>query len=97
MTEKEYKDRLAKIEVAKEELDKEYAYSNNPYKIGDILKDHFHILKVESIKVERKFDSWEPECVYCGTQLTTKLEPKKRCGNTSVMYQSNVVKKLNKD
>lgn len=97
MTENEYKDRLAIIEAAKKELNKEYAYSNNPYKIGDILKDHYQIIKVESIKVYKKYGSWEPECVYYGTQLTAKLEPKKRQDDNPGMCQSNVRAKLNKD
>jgi hypothetical protein len=77
------------------DLMKEYAYMNNPYKIGDIIEDHSSILKIETIRwrpssIGEKF----PSCVYYGIQLTKKLEPSKRQDST-VMHQVNVERKLN--
>ena len=98
MTKEEYESRLAALEKeykAKcDELARIYAISNNPYKIGDILQDHYQIIKVERIGWARNYHGM-PECWYRGTQLTKKLEPKKRQDTDPRMVQSNVKCKLN--
>lgn len=99
MTEKEYKQKLVELEIEyknkKDALGLEFEMSNNPYKVGDILKDHHQIIRVEKIKWKWAFLSIISECVYYGTQLTAKLEPKKRQDINPCMYQSNVLRKLN--
>lgn len=99
MTLEEYKTQYAALEEEYKtkcnELAKAYAFANNPYKIGDILQDHYQILRVEKIKWEYYNYFNKPECVYYGTQLTKKLEPKKKQDAQPGMYQSNVKRKLN--
>lgn len=96
MTKEEYKKKLdelnSEFKQKKFALYKEFALSNNPYRVGDILQDHFHIIKVEKIKIDVVLST--PECVYYGTQLTQKLEPKKK-QDEAPMWQSNVERKLN--
>lgn len=98
MTLEEYKARLADLEkehkAKRNELARNYAMSNNPYKIGDILQDHYQIIKVERIGYGYNLYGL-PECWYRGTQLTKKFEPKKRQDLDSRMVQSNVKRKLN--
>lgn len=97
MTLEEYKARLADLErehkAKRNELARNYAMSNNPYKIGDILQDHYQIIKVDTIKWTMGYNA--PECVYLGVQLTKNLVPKKRQDDSPAMYQSNVKRKLN--
>lgn len=99
MTIEEYRQKLKEFEIEyknkKDVLCKEFAMSNNFYKVGDILQDIYQIIRVEKIKWTFVFPSNTPECVYYGTQLSAKLEPKKRQDINSHMYQSNVLRKLN--
>lgn len=96
MTKEEYRKKLDDLqnefEQKKISVYKEFAISNNPYKVGDILRDHLRIIKVEQIKVSVLEST--PQCVYYGKQLTQKLEPMKKQDNNP-MFQSNVVRKLN--
>jgi hypothetical protein len=76
------------------QIQKKYAFSNNPFKIGDILQDHYQIIEVSEIKFT--ITIMRPECVYKGIKLTKKLKPLKN-GEKTTMYQSNVKRKLNED
>lgn len=100
MTTEEYRQKLEELEIEyknkKDALGREFAMSNNPYKVGNILQDHYQIIQVEKIKwIWMYGTSSTPECVYYGTQLTAKLEPKKRQDINPYMHQSNVLRKLN--
>lgn len=98
MTEEEYGARLDALEKEFknkcDELARAYAMANNPYKVGDILQGYRQIIKVERIMWRYNLNGL-PECYYCGTQLTTKLVPKKRQDTDPRMGQSNVKRKLN--
>lgn len=98
MTKEEYETQLAAFEkeykAKRNELARDYAMANNPYKLGDILQDHYQIIKVERIGYGTNLHGL-PECWYRGTQLTKKLEPKKRQDLDPRMVQSNVKRKLN--
>ena len=65
MTHEEYKARLAALEkefrVKRIEVARDYAMSNNPYKVGDILQNDSCILRVERVLWGYKY-SGEPEC-----------------------------------
>ena len=54
MTIEKYKDNLGKLKIKHEEeiakLQEEYALSNNPYKIGDIIEDHIGRIEIERIE-----------------------------------------------
>jgi hypothetical protein len=94
MTKEVYDKKWMKIkmsfEAAKEELYREFAYANNPYKIGDIVTDHMGTIKIEKIKIYLGLGTY-PQCVYFGVELTKKGEPNKR-GNKRSVYQSNLTK-----
>ena len=95
MTLEEYEKR--KIELADQfnkaqyELDLEYAEANNPYKVGDIIEDHFHIIKIESWRMYRSVIGIRLE--YKGVVLKKNLEPAKKQYYNKV-FQSNVIRKI---
>jgi hypothetical protein len=98
MTKQQYNDRIKEVEelhkINKLLVIQVYAYANNPYKVGDIIRDHSHIIKIERIKFCRPSIGEEfPSCVYHGIELKKDLTPKKNQGNT-VMYQTNVLEKI---
>lgn len=83
---KEYNDKL-------EALNKECASSNNPYKIGDVIIDHYHTIRIERIVYAGNKDHNDmPFCRYYGVELKKNGTPKKRQMDT-VMYQCNVKEK----
>lgn len=95
MTEQELKERLSQIEkdyeLAKKNAYIDYAASNNPYKIGDIIKDHIITLK---IKGWTYYIAWgKSECVYNGEVLRSDGKPAKN--QNQVIYQSNILTKQN--
>lgn len=92
MTEKEYKERLEALRKMRIELDTEFALSNSPYHVGDIIQDHYHIIKIENITMVKKYNGW-PQCLYIGVELTKTLQPKKRQLDPA-MYQDNVKLKI---
>ena len=55
MTQEVYLEKMMQIEksfkAAKNELYREFAYANNPYKIVDIVTDHMRTIKIEEIKI----------------------------------------------
>lgn len=79
------KDYLLKCKL----LAREYAFHNNPVKTGDIIEDHYQILKVEKIHFSKGTSDQLPYCIYEGKRLTKKLEPFKYKGNSS-SYQTNL-------
>ena len=72
------------------ELAREYAYSNNTVKIGDIITDHIGSIKVEKIQWGFAFSRDYSECIYTGIELKKDKTPTKR-GNKRQIYQSNLV------
>jgi hypothetical protein len=70
------------------ELRKQYAIEHNPVKVGDIITDHYHTIRVEKMSV---YGSPIPIILYRGTVLTKQGVPKKRqpVFNNPV-FQSNV-------
>ena len=69
MTPHELNETLAQIEKEHEEKRKnvirEYALSNNPYKIGDVIEDHAEKIKITKILVS----IFHRKCVYEGIRL----------------------------
>lgn len=90
----EYRKRIEGIESrankAKQTLYKEYAFSNNPYETGDIVKDHKCIIEIKQIKVMMSIrPSGYPECYYRGPKLRKDLTPYKS-GEFESICQSNI-------
>jgi hypothetical protein len=94
MTKEEYKSKVIEInndcELKLKSLAKEYALSNNPYKIGDVVADNSKTIKIEKIQFTLGGLQSTPECVYTGIELTKKGEPYKN-GNKRSVYQSNII------
>lgn len=57
------------------EIRKQYAIEHNPVKVGDIVTDHYHTIRVEKIGI---YGCPVPYMVYHGTELTKQGIPKKR-------------------
>lgn len=57
------------------ELRKQYAIEHNPVKVGDIVTDHYHTIRVERMSL---YGSPIPYMRYSGTELTKQGVPKKR-------------------
>jgi hypothetical protein len=93
MTKQEFDDKIKEIErkmkLEKRELYNEYALSNNPHKVGDIVSDHKGTIKIEKIKIVLGFRKEYPECVYIGSRLRKDLKPFKS-GEHDFVYQSNM-------
>jgi len=97
----EYKHELNLLQTEfdnkKEQLYSKYAFANNLVKIGDNVTDHFHTIKVESIKVHGHqvcfhyaIDySQKPNCVYFGSELTKTGAIKKK-NPDNYLYQCNL-------
>lgn len=70
------------------ELRKQYAIEHNPVKVGDIVTDHYHTIRVERMSL---YGGPIPYMKYCGTELTKKGVPKKRQPMTDYpIFQRNV-------
>ena len=62
-------------EKQKEQLETEYAQEHNPVKIGDIVTDHYHTIKVESMAI---CGYPIPFMKYFGPEVTKNGTPWKR-------------------
>ena len=56
------------------ELRKQYAIEHNPVKVGDIVTDHYHTIRVEKMGI---YGYPIPIILYRGTELTKQGVPKK--------------------
>lgn len=74
-------------------LTRDYCRSNNPYKVGDIIEDHFHIIKITSISGIYMACGY-PSYNFIGIELKKDLTPKER-QDSPYMFQGNVKRKLN--
>ena len=92
MTAKELQDKCMALQREcndrQSELRKQYAIERNPVKMGDIVTDHYHTIRVE----EMSFYGYPiPIMVYRGTEITKQGVPKKRQPVPShPAFQSNV-------
>lgn len=100
MTKQEYDERLATLkkqfEQAKNDLAIEFAKSNNPYKVGDILSCESRkvIIRVEKITYRYSYDG-TPYCVYNGPALKKDLTPRKVSPLSDSIGQDDKIIKLN--
>lgn len=71
------------------ELRKQYAIERNPVKVGDVVTDHYHTIRVERMYVVGQH---KPNMKYHGTELTKQGKPKKRQPvPDNPVFQDNVV------
>ena len=91
MSELELTEKLNAIEAEylkkKKAIQIEYAISNNPYKIGDVISDHYKTIIIKSWKFW--ISSSVPCLVYYGTRLTKAGTPAKNQEENAI-YQMNI-------
>ena len=79
MTAKELSEKMMELQRECNEkqsvLRKQYAIEHNPVKVGDIVTDHYHTIRVEKMCI---YGHPVPFMRYHGTELTKQGEPKKR-------------------
>ena len=79
MTSKEFKEKFKALQREcndkQWELCKQYAIEHNPVKVGDIVTDHYHTIRVENISV---YGHPIPYMRYSGIAMTKKGVPAKR-------------------
>ena len=96
MTAKEFqKKRMAlqqECDDKQKELRKQYAIEHNPVKVGDIVTDHYHTIRVEKMSI---YGHPVPYMVYQGTELTKQGVPKKRQPKPDNPAFQNNVKSIN--
>lgn len=93
MTAKELEKRLIAMQRECNEnmnlLKRQYAVEHNPVKIGDIISDHYHTIKVETMSV---YGFPIPYMKYNGTIMTKKRVPAKRQPlSPEPVFQNNIV------
>lgn len=71
-------------------LSKQYALSNNPFKIGDTITDNIGSILIKSIKIQFGFSNNFPECVYFGIELKKDGKPCKKQTDRGA-WQSNLI------
>ena len=92
MTAKELQDKCMALQREcndkQTELRKQYAIEHNPVKMGDIVTDHYHTIRVEKMS----FYGYPIPCMlYRGTELTKQGAPKKHQPMVAnPTFQSNV-------
>lgn len=55
---------------------KKYVNTNNPHKIGDIIKDDKGSMEIEKMQYTTNYDTDEPCAVFFGIELDEDLKPK---------------------
>ena len=92
MTKEELKQGLDNLERAKKRLKTDYLASINPIKVGDIIEDYYHIIRVESweYKVSDSENIAFSSIVYKGTRLTKKGTEAKVGAGDNTIYLLNV-------
>lgn len=78
------------FEEKRKQLAREFAFSNNPVKIGDIITDHCKTIRVEKLLWGRNFGYTFPCMFYYGTRLTKKGEPAKRNTDANGVAQTDI-------
>lgn len=92
MNKEDYDNRMQEIEkqfqTEKIKLYKDYAFSNNPYKVGDIITDHYQTIRINKMQPTVGFNKY-PAYIYIGSRLKKDLTPFKS-GETGRIYQGNI-------
>lgn len=98
MTLDEMKEEIKKIEYESslkiKAIQKEFAMSNNPYNIKDIIEDHLCKIKIENIKYAVFYGV--PSSVYYGTLIQKNDKPFKN-NKQGCIYQTNIKKEIADD
>ncbi len=82
--EREYRDNIKKVLF-------EEAKKNNPYKVGDIIEDHYQIGKIIAPIIRYDLERKTYNIYYKCVQYTKKLVPYKKSGQIRI-YLGNIVR-----
>ena len=77
------------FEEKRKQLAREFAISNNPVKIGDVISDHCRTIRVLKLLWCYNLGYPFPCMVYRGVRLTKKGEPSKREADDNRVVQKN--------
>ena len=80
----------AELLKKKKQLAREFAYSNNDVKIGDVITDHYKTIRVEKLLWGYDFGSHMPCMFYRGTRLTKNGQPAKREAEDNRVAQTDI-------
>ena len=82
---------VEEFESKKKQIDKEFAFSNNPVKIGDIVTDNGKTIRVEKLLWHYPFMSKYPCMLYIGIRLTKTCNISKRYLFDNKVSQYNII------
>lgn len=77
------------FEEKMKQLAREFTFSNNPVKVGDVITDHYKTIRVEKLLWTRNFGN-PPYMVYSGTRLNKNGQPAKREADNNMVAQKNI-------
>ena len=77
-------------EIKKKHLAREFAYSNNPVKIGDIITDNYKTIRVEKLLWGYNIGTPFSCMYYRGTRLTKNGQPAKREAEDNSVAQTDI-------
>jgi len=80
----------AELEEKKKQLAREFAYSNNDVKIGDVITDHYKTIRVEKLLWGHNFGTPFSCMFYRGTRLTKNGQPAKRGAEYNRVAQTDI-------
>lgn len=93
MTLTEYENGIKEIEenakLKNDILTRDFCFSNNPHKVGDIIKDHVISMRIEKIKFQYGYYGSPPQCVYYGVIINKDGTDRKKNGEGCIA-QSNI-------
>lgn len=78
------------FEEKRKQLAREFAYSNNDVKIGDIINDHYKTIRVEKLLWGHNFGTPFSCMFYRGTRLTKNGQPAKREAEDNRVAQTDI-------
>ncbi len=71
------------------EINRQYAFAHNPYKIGDRITDHVATIEIQKIQAVVHLSGSLPSCVYTGIQYNKDGTVSKKQDHNTI-YQSNI-------
>ena len=80
----------AEFEEKKKQIAREFAYSNNDVKIGDVITDHYKTIRVEKLLWGHNFGTPFSCMFYRGTRLTKNGQPAKREAEDNRVAQTDI-------
>ena len=90
MNYEEYMKERAILSRKLEALNEQFAFDNNPHKVGDIIQDAIGCIKIERFWASFCRISQVPVCVYYGLEYRKDGKPSKK-GRSRYMFQQKLI------